>query len=203
MVEFRHMYGAVYIFENKEARRVKVGMTINRVGLRLKDVNDMWLNRKVTCQICGGRLLGVGGQVPQHVVSGKGCPGGDAEPLERDAALAEAHLDAMRQRQRKVSGTEKGSLTRKINTLKQRIGLFRHSDKRLGLWRPSCAYFTECAEEVELLSHDILREHLDEEAPFGEVFTCSALEAAEAVETALTRLGLLQAARKEADVDVG
>jgi hypothetical protein len=52
MVEFRYLHGAVYIFENTNTQRVKVGMTINNVADRLRDVNDKWLGRKVTCQIC-------------------------------------------------------------------------------------------------------------------------------------------------------
>ena len=59
MVEFRYLHGVVYIFENSKAQRVKVGMTINNVVGRLSDVNDMWLERKVTCQICGGRLVNI------------------------------------------------------------------------------------------------------------------------------------------------
>jgi hypothetical protein len=51
------MHGVVYILENIEAQRVKVGMTINDVALRLRDANDMWLEHKITCQICGGRRL--------------------------------------------------------------------------------------------------------------------------------------------------
>ena len=43
MIEFRYMRGAVYIFENADAQRIKVGMTTNDVALRLRDVNDMWL----------------------------------------------------------------------------------------------------------------------------------------------------------------
>ena len=55
MVEFLYPHGVIYVFENSEARRVKVGMTgigVNNVGDR-QGVNDMWLERKVTCQICG------------------------------------------------------------------------------------------------------------------------------------------------------
>lgn len=60
MVEFRYLHGAVYIFENPKAQRVKVGVSTSSVGSRLSDVNDMWLGRKVTCQICGGRLVNIG-----------------------------------------------------------------------------------------------------------------------------------------------
>ena len=89
MVEFHYLHGTVYIFENSEAQRVKVGMTTNNVAERLSDVNDMWLERKVTCQICGGRLVSIGGYVPQHVVSGIDCPGGNALPIEKNVALAD------------------------------------------------------------------------------------------------------------------
>ena len=37
MTQFRYMRGAVYILENGAAQRIKVGMTINDVALRLKD----------------------------------------------------------------------------------------------------------------------------------------------------------------------
>src|SRR5437867_244182 len=197
MVEFRYLHGAVYIFENSKAQRVKIGMTINNVAGRLSDVNDMWLERKVTCQICGGRLVNVGGHVPQHVVSGIGCPGGDALPLEKEVALAESHLENMKNRLGELSRSEKGSVVRNIKTLEKRIGLYRHHDRTVGVWQFSTAFYTECAEQVELLSHEILGERLDKVAPFGEVFCCSVSEATEAVEQALIQLGLLHSARKE------
>ena len=196
MIEFRYLHGAVYILENAKAQRVKVGMTINNVVDRLGHVNDMWLGRKVTCQICGGRLVNIGGQVPEHGGSVRGCPGGDALPLERDVTLAESHLEVMKNRLSKLSGSEKGSVARKIRTLAKRIGVYRHHE-RTGVWQLSAAFYTECAEQVELLSHEILAERLDKEAPFGEVFCCSVSEATEAVETALTQLGLLDSAKKE------
>ena len=192
MVEFRYQYGAVYVFENVKSRRVKVGMTINNVAGRLSDVNDMWLERKVTCQICGRRLVNTGGRVPQH-----GCPGGNTLPLEKDVALAESHLENMKNRLSKLSGSKKGSVTRKIKTLEKRIGLYRHYDRPVGVWQFSAAFYTECAEQVELLSHKILADRLDKVAPFGEVFCCSVSEATEAVETVLNQLGLLHSARKE------
>lgn len=196
MVEFRYLRGSVYIFENSKAQRVKVGMTTNNVAGRLSDVNDMWLERKVACQICGGRLLNIGGHVPKHVVSGRGCPGGNALPLEKDVTLAESHLENMKYRHSKLSGSEKGSATRIIKTLEKRIGLYRHYNGTVGVWQFSTAFYTECAEQVELLSHEILAECLDKVAPFGEVFCCSVSEATKAVETALSQLGLLHSAMK-------
>jgi len=197
MVEFRYLHGAVYIFENPKAQRVKVGVSTSSVASRLSDVNDMWLGRKVTCQICGGRLVNIGGHVPQHVVSGRGCPGGNALPLEKDVALAESHLENMKNRHSALSGSEKGSVTKIIKTLEKRIGLYRHYVRPVGAWQFSTAFYTECAEQVELLSHEILAERLDKVAPFGEVFCCSVSEATEAVETVLSQLGLLHSARKK------
>ena len=96
MVEFLNLHGAVYIFENSKVQRVKFGMTIINVADRLNDVNDMWLERKVTCQICGGRLVNIKGYVPLHVVIGIGCPGGIKLPLEEDVSLAESHLENLK-----------------------------------------------------------------------------------------------------------
>ncbi len=201
MVEFRYLHGAVYIFENSKAQRVKVGMTImstSNVVDRLRDVNDKWLERKVTCQICGGRrLVNIEGLVPQHVISGRGCPGGNALPLEKDVTLAESYLENMKNRLSELSGSEKGSAIRIVNNLEKRIERYRHHNRPVGEWQFRVAFYTECAEQVELLSHKILEEHLDKLAPFGEVFCCSVSVATEAVETVLSQLGLLHSARKE------
>lgn len=197
MVEFHYMYGVVYIFENTKAQRVKVGMTINDVADRLSDVNDMWLERKVTCQICGARLLNTGGHISQHFVSGRECLGRYALPLEKDVSLAESHLDNLKNSLSKLSDSEKGSVIRKIKTLERRIGLYRHYNQPVGVWQFRVAFYTQCAEQVELLSHKILADRLDKLAPFGEVFCCSVSEGTEAVETVLNQLGLLNSARKE------
>lgn len=201
MVEFLYPRGAVYIFENPKAQRVKVGMTaigVNDVVDRLRDVNDMWLERKVTCQICGGRLVNVRERVPQHVKSGRGCPGGNALPLEKDVALAESYLENMKNRLSELSGSEKGSFIRTVSTLEKRIERYRHHSRPVGEWQFRAAFYTEGVAEVESLSHKILAAHLDRLAPFGEVFCCSVLEATEAVETALSQLGLIDSAVKKA-----
>lgn len=192
--------GAVYIFINAQAQRVKVGMTINDIDGRLGDVNDMWLKRKVTCQICGGHLVSNRGRVPKHVSNFgeyRECPGGNALPLEQDVVLAESHIEKLKSQHGKLSGSEKGSVTRMINTLEKRVENYRHLEWATGRWRHSTVFYTECAWEVESLTHEILAERLDKTATFGEVFCCSVSEATEAVETALGRLGLLETARKE------
>lgn len=197
MVEFRYLHGAVYIFENSKAQRVKVGMSTNNVVDRLGDANDKWLERKVTCQICGGRLVNSGGYVPHHVKSGIPCLGGRDLPIEKDASLAEAHLESIKSNLNELSGSEKGSATRVINNLEKRINKYRLHTPPVGEWQCKIIFYTERAEQVELLSHKILEEHLDKLAPFGEVFCCSVTEAAAAVETVLSQLGLLHSARKE------
>jgi hypothetical protein len=172
------------------------GIGVNNVGDRLRDVNDMWLERKVTCQICGGRLVNIGGLVPEHLKSGNRCPGGRALPLEKDVALAESYLENIRSRLNELVDSEKGSATRIANTLEKRLERYRHHNRQVGKWQFRIAFYTEGVAEVELLSHKILAERLDKLAPFGEVFCCSVSEATEAVETALSRLGLLHSARK-------
>jgi len=199
MVEFLYAHAVVYVFENSKAQRVKVGITgigFNNVDDRLRAVNDMWLERKVTCQICGGRLVNIGGLVPQHVKTGVRCQGGGALPLEKDVALAESYLENIKNRLSELADTEKGSATRIANTLEKRIERYRHHNQPVGEWQFRVAFYTENVEKVESLSHKILAKRLDKLAPFGEVFCCSVSEATEAIETALSQLGLLHSARK-------
>jgi len=96
-----------------------------------------------------------------------------------------------------VSGSEKASVMRRLNTLEERIRLRRQYSRAVGVWRIGTVFYTECAEQVELLSHGFLKERLDKLAPFGEVFCCSVSEAREAIEGALSQLGLYQSARRE------
>ena len=201
MVDFNHYYEAVYIFENSKAQRVKVGMTSGHtvsIEDRLKDVNDKWLEQKATCQFCGSRrLINNRGLIPKHVVSGIKCPGGNALPLEKDAVLAESHLDKLKKSHNSLTGSEKGSNTRIINNLEKRINLYRHHNQSVGIWQLHTAFYTERSGEVESISHDMLSKCLDKEALFGEIFCCSVSEATEAVEAAMKQLGLLQSAQKE------
>jgi hypothetical protein len=205
MREFLYSQGAVYIFENSEAQRVKIGMTaigLNDVADRLRAVNDMWRERKVTCQVCGGRFLNIMGLVPQHPKSYGRCSGSNALPLEKDLALAESHREKIINRLGQLSGTEKGSAIRIVNTLEKRIERYRHYPRPVGEWQFRVAFYTGGVEKVEFLSHKILAARHDKLAPFGEVFCCSASEATEAVETALSHLGLLHSARKVTQLGV-
>jgi hypothetical protein len=215
MGDYLYPEGAVYIFENTEAKRVKIGITFvgtSYIEGRLRAVNDMWLGRKVTCQICGGRLLNIMGLVPQHVGSerlpsikayvpirisgGRHCWGGNALPLEKDVALAESYRDIIMNRLGQFTGSEKISAIRITNTLKKRIEKFRQYCRQAGTWVFKAVYYTGDVAQVEFLAHKILADHQDKQAPIGEVFCCSVSEATEVVETALSHLGLLDSARK-------
>lgn len=198
MTIFRHFFGRVYILENEEAKRVKVGMTINRVEERLEDVNNMWLDIKGTCQICGGRrLINHKGFIPKHVVSGIHCPGSYSRPFEKDSSLAISYLIELKKNHGVLKAGDKVSNSKRINGLEERIERFQGLDKRLGKWKINTVYQTNSAEDVELRSHQILSNYLDKNVPFGEVFSCSVAEAINAVELVLDQLNLLESAKKE------
>jgi hypothetical protein len=190
------MKGTVYIFANPEAGRVKVGVSCG-LGDRLLALNDLWTGRTVTCQICGGRLGNIGRPIRPHKASGKQCPGGYALPMERDVTLAEKHLEALKAQLSELSGTRRGSLTRRINTLAARIERFRDYVWPVGMWHSHTEFGTDRFEAVEKHAHQMLGDHLDETAPLGEIFTCSPEEAVQAVEAALDQPGLLDSATKK------
>ena len=198
------MSRTVYILENAAVQRVKVGVTINAAGDRLRDVNDMWLGRKGTCQVCGRRVVLVRGRVPRHAsgvpgfVHGvAGCAGTHEQSLEQSSDVAQKHLAALKDQVVGLRGVRKGSVTRMIATLERRISAPRHHDNSSGLWQVHTTYLTESAETVERLAHSLLAEFLDHDAPIGEVFRCNVSQAIAAVEKALSQLGLHQSARRE------
>jgi hypothetical protein len=188
--------GTVYVFENPDAERVKVGVT-HGLGDRLAALKDLWSGRTVTCQICGRRLNSIGRRIRPHKATGRQCPGGYAPPLEQEVTLAEESLEDLRGQLGGLSGTRRGSITRRISALEKRIERFRDYKWPAGRWLPHTEFVTERAEEVEKLSHEILGDRLDETAALGEIFFCSPEEAIEAVEAALDRLGLLGSVRKD------
>ncbi|MBN9289519.1 MAG: hypothetical protein BGO43_09120 [Gammaproteobacteria bacterium 39-13] len=197
MTDFKHLFGRVYILENEEAKRVKVGMTINCVEKRLEDVNNMWLGIKGTCQICGGRrLVNHEGFIPKHVVSCFRCPGSNSLPFEKDSSLAISYLIELKKNHGVLKGSQ-NSNSKRINGLEERIRRFQALDKLLGKWKVNTVYQTNSAEDVELRSHEILSDYLCKDVPFGEVFICSVAEATNAVELVLNQLDLLQSAKKE------
>lgn len=198
MKTFLYPRGVVYVLENVTVGRVKVGMTgigVNNVEERLRDVNDMWSERKVSCQVCGGRLVNVGGFVPNHVVSGRRCEGGASLPIEQSVTLAETYLDDLRTQVQSLSGSVKSATRRKINTLERKIERYRDYVQPRGTWVFRIAYHTDGVAEVEAAAHKVLEEYADKLAPFGEVFVCSAERAIEAIEVALEELDVEKSVR--------
>lgn len=198
MTEIRHQYGMVYILENVEAKRVKVGVTTSSVENRRIDVNQMWLGTKGTCQLCGGRInVNRQRQIPRHVKSGIVCSGSNLLPLEKDNFLAKSYLEELKIKHRQLSGTDLESSTRMINTLESRIKRFESIGERVGIWRINTVYYTDFAEEVERGSHQLLASYLDVNMQFGEVFSCSIEYARKAVETILEQKGISNKVKKE------
>jgi len=105
------------------------------------------------------------GLMPQHVESVRYCLGGNELPLEKDVVLAQSHIEYLKRNLDELSGSERGAATRKIKNLEKRIEFYRHYVQPVGMWQFSTAFHTECAEQVELLSHEILAERLDKRAP--------------------------------------
>ena len=191
------MHGSVYILVNDEINRVKIGMTINDPEDRLIDVNRKWRGKNATCQVCGGRrLVDRRGRIPKHVLSGVPCPGGLFLPLEKESELALSYLKMLKEQHASLKGNEKGSNTRRINTLEERISRYQSLSKAAGRWRVDTVYYTSSAEEVELNSHKVLARCLDKSMPFGEVFSCTAAEARDVIESTLEKLDLLEASDK-------
>lgn len=198
MIEFSYNFGAIYIFENIKEERIKIGFTSNAhdISSRLNDINDKWSDIQVRCQICGTHIVRFGFITPRHPRIGNECPGSNQLPLELDVSFAESHLQELKKNVQSLSGSEKGSLTRRIKTLENRIELYRDYQPKTGIWKFRVAYISENAKKVESLTHEILVNDLDGKAPIGEIFCCTLLEATEAVKTSLNKLGLLERARK-------
>lgn len=195
--------GSVYVLENPTAERVKVGMTgigVNDVADRLRDVNDMWLDRRVTCQVCGRRIKKVEGLVPPHPTYGNHCPGSNALPLEESVQIATTQLANILSAVDSLKGNEKASATRRAKTLAQRVRRYSNRARVEGEWRFYVAYYTDGPWEVEALVHRKLSIHRDVGAPFGEVFSCSAAEAEVALKASMEELGVRPSAKRRAQL---
>lgn len=178
----------VYILENKDAQRVKIGATTNDPIARLLDANRKWLGIKGRCQIClNWRLVKSDGRMPTHVLSMNHCSGSNALPLEAETSLAEQELIKLKEQQEVLAGSEKISAIRKFNNLRKVVEIYRTASRRAGEWRILTSYPLSNAYEVEAIAHEMLSSYLDSDAPIGEVFSCSIQEAISAVESAMTQ----------------
>ncbi len=186
-----HLRGTVYILENSEASRVKIGVTINNPSERLKDVNRMWLGTKGRCQVCGNRrLLEFNGLMPKHVLSGKHCSGSHAFPIEKDKTLAIEELKRLKGELEGIQGKSKGSAVKRIKSLEKLIDEPQDVQRLTGSWTLRASFKSEIAYQVEEIVHETLHVYLDKSAPFGEVFSCSVEEAITAINDAHSKLGL-------------
>ena len=199
----------VYVLENKLAQRVKVGTTNNTTQERLRAIRANWHGLSATCQVCGTKRditsnarfshedCHMSVVMPEHPSNGTHathpdshfkCLGSAASPLELDTSVAETYLSDLKTNHSSLSGTEKSSNTKMINTLEARIGRYRAMGQAKGDW-VIAREFRGSGENVERLAHEILKDALDTDAPIGEVFKCSVAEAVSAVEEAIGRLG--------------
>jgi hypothetical protein len=175
----------VYILENKEAKRIKIGATLNHPDDRLTDIARMWRAFKGRCQIClSWRMLNKG-LMPRHVLSGKHCSGSGQLPLERSTFLAEKQLIDLQEQLPLLRGTDLNYATRRIKNLLKILQNYKENPVRIGKWQLRTSFETESAYLIEKTVHTALAEHLDKSAPFGEVFLCSAEEAVLIIETAI------------------
>jgi hypothetical protein len=175
----------VYILENKEAKRIKIGATLNHPDDRLTDIARMWRAFKGRCQIClSWRMLNKG-LMPRHVLSGKHCSGSGQLPLERSTFLAEKQLIDLQEQLPLLRGTDLNYATRRIKNLLKILQNYKENPVRIGKWQLRTSFETESAYLIEKTVHTALAEHLDKSAPFGEVFLCSAEEAVSIIETVI------------------
>jgi hypothetical protein len=175
----------VYILENKEAKRIKIGATLNHPDDRLTDIARMWRAFKGRCQIClSWRMLNKG-LMPRHVLSGKHCSGSGQLPLERSTFLAEKQLIDLQEQLPLLRGTDLNYATRRIKNLLKILQNYKENPVRIGKWQLRTSFETESAYLIEKTVHTALAEHLDKSAPFGEVFLCSVEEAVSIIETVI------------------
>jgi hypothetical protein len=178
----------VYILENKDAQRVKVGATLNHPDDRLLDISRKWSGERARCQIClNWRLVAANGRMPAHVLSGNYCSGSDALPFEKDTGLANLELQKLEGQIEKLSGIEKSSAIRRIKNLRKVINSYINIPRQIGTWQLLTSYSLKDAYQVEAIAHQTLLMHLDRDAPIGEVFACPPEVATAAVEAAIAK----------------
>lgn len=176
----------VYILQNKEAQRIKIGATLNHPDERLTDIARMWRAFKGRCPIClRWRMLNKG-VMPRHVLSGNHCSGSGELPLERSTQLAEKQLIDLQEKLPGLSGSDSNYATKRIKNLLKILQNYKDNPIRRGKWELRAFFKIDSAYSIEAITHKMLDAHLDRNAPFGEVFTCSAEEAITVIEQAIS-----------------
>ena len=180
----------VYILENKDAGCIKIGATTNHPNDRLLDISRMWSAIKGRCQICLNWRMLVDGRMPDHVLTMNHCAGSGQLPLEYSTKLAEEQLIDLQEQLPSLKGGDLNYASRRIKNLQKILQNYRGHPLRLGIWELCASFKIDSAYNVEELVHQALASHLDRDAPFGEVFTCSTDEALEVVKKAIAHFSL-------------
>lgn len=174
----------VYILENKDAGRIKIGATVNHPNDRLLDISRMWRAIKGRCQICLSWRMLVDGRMPDHVQ----CTGSGELPLEYSTQLAEEQLADLQEQLQSLSYSDLNFATKRIKNLTKILQNYKENPSRLGFWELRTSFQTDSAYLVEECVHLKLENYLDREAPFGEVFSCTPEQAIEVVENVIAQL---------------
>lgn len=172
----------VYILENKDAKRIKIGATVNHPDDRLIDISRMWQGVKGRCQICLCWRILEDGLLPKHVLSMNHCRGSGEPPFEYSTKLAEEYLIDLQEQLPWLRGTALNFATKRIKNLRKILENYKENPMRIGVWELKTYFKIDSAYLVEAHAHKVLAAHLDKNAPFGEVFTCSAKEATAVIE---------------------
>lgn len=178
----------VYILENKDAERIKIGATINHPDGRLIDISRMWGGIKGRCQICLNWRILDNGRMPKHVLSMNHCIGSGELPLEFSTKLAEEQLKNLQGESPWLERSDSNYATKRIKNLRKILQIYKDNPIRLGKWELRASFKIDEAYSIEEDVHQILAAHLDKEAPFGEVFSCSAEEAIKVIEEKISQI---------------
>ncbi|WP_353431423.1 hypothetical protein [Polynucleobacter sp. MWH-UH23A] len=178
----------IYILENQDAQRIKIGATHNHPNDRLLDINRMWQAVKGRCQICLSWRMLVNGRMPKHVLSMNHCAGSGEPPLEYSTKLAEKQTIDLQGQLPWLSGSDLRSASKRIKNLKKILQTYKENPIRIGGWQLRASFPIDSAYQIEELVHKALAVHLDKEAPFGEVFSCSAEEAISTIEETISQM---------------
>ena len=98
------------------------------------------------------------------------CLGSGALPLELDTSLAEKYLSGLKTNHSSLSGSEKSSNTKMINTLEACIDRYKGMGQAEGAW-VIAREFRGSDENEERIAHEILKDALGTDASIGEVLS--------------------------------
>ena len=175
----------VYILENINAKRIKIGATVNHPEDRLLDINRMWKAIKGRCQICLCWRMLTDGRMPNHVLSMNHCAGSGQLPLEYSTKLAKEQLLDLQGQIPWLSGSDLNYASKRIKNLQKILQNYNENPTRSGSWVLRAMFKIDFAYAIEEIIHRQFAAYLDQSAPFGEVFDYPAQGAIESIENAI------------------